>query len=94
MLFNLLNGTRKKSDKSELWSTIGSYISNELKGGKCNVQSAELSPDGKNLAVTLEVKTWIGLKTRHAGLVYSFQDNATVGRIVIGKRVDKGWIQS
>lgn len=94
LLSNLLNGTRKKSDKPELWPTINNYVSAALKGGKCKVEAAELSPDGKNLAVTLEVKTWIGLKTRQAGLIYSFQDNATIGRIVTGKREDTGWIQS
>src|SRR3989338_84277 len=94
LLFNLLNGTRKKSDKPELWPTISSYVSSSLKGGKCKVEDEELSPGGKNLAVTLEVRTWIGLKIRHAGLIYSFQDNATIGRIVTGKRGDNGWVQS
>ena len=94
LLFNLLNGTRKKLDKPELWPTINSYVSASLKGGKCKVETAELSPDSRNLAVTLEVKTWIGLKVRHVGLIYSFQDNATIGRIVTGKRGDKGWVQS
>lgn len=94
LLFNLLNGTRKKSDKPELWQAINDYVSASLKGGKCKVEAAELSPDDKNLAVVLEVKTWIGLKTRHVGMIYSYRDNATVGRIVTGKRGDKGWIQS
>lgn len=93
-LFNLLNGTRKKSDKPELWPAISSYVSTSLKGGKCKVEAAESSPDGTNLAVALEVKTWVGLKVRHVGLIYSLQDNANIGRIVTGKRGDKGWIQS
>lgn len=94
LLFNLLNGIRKKSDKPELWPAISVYVSTELKDGKCKVEVAELSPDGKNLAVVLEVKTWIGFKIRHAALIYSFQDNATIGRIVIGKRGNSGWVQS
>ena len=92
-LFNLLNGTRKKSDKTELWDTIGSNISALLKGGSCKVEDAELSPSGENLAVALEVRTWVGLKVRHVGLVYSIQDNVSIGRAVTGKRGDKGWVQ-
>ena len=93
-LFNLLNGTRKKSDRAELWLSIGNYLSTLLKGGNCKVETAELSPDGANLAVALEVRTWIGLKVRHVGLIYSLQEKANIGRVVTGKRGDKGWVQS
>jgi len=92
LLYNFLNGTRKKSDKTDLWPAINDYASMSLGGGRCNVDSAELSPDGKNLAVVLEVKTWMGLRTRHVGLIYSHPDHATIGRVVIGKRGEKGWV--
>lgn len=94
VLFNLLNGTRKKSDKTELWPVIGKYVSTLLNGGNCKIETAELSPNNTNLAVALEVRTWIGLKVRHVGLIYSLQDNVNIGRSVIGKRGDKGWVQS
>ena len=94
ILFNILNGTKSKSDKTDLWADIASNVSKLLKGGSCKVENAELSSNGENLAVALEIKTWIGLKTRHAGLIYSIQDNTNVGRIVMGKRSDKGWVKS
>ncbi|MBI4085770.1 MAG: DEAD/DEAH box helicase family protein [Candidatus Liptonbacteria bacterium] len=94
VLFNLLNGTRKKLDRTELWPAIGNYVSTLLRGGNCKVETAELSPNGASLAVALEVRTWIGLKVRHVGLIYSLQDNVNVGRAVTGKRRDKGWVQS
>ncbi|PIR05516.1 hypothetical protein COV56_02375 [Candidatus Kuenenbacteria bacterium CG11_big_fil_rev_8_21_14_0_20_37_9] len=93
-LFNLLDGTRKKSDKAELWPVIENYVSVLLRGSKCKVETAELSPNNENLAVALEVRTWIGLKVRHVGLIYSLKDNVNIGRVVIGKRGDKGWVQS
>lgn len=93
ILLNLLNGINNKSDKREQWDNIAKYTSKALKAGSAKVEHAEISPDGRNLAVSLEVKTWIGLRTRHVGLVYSLKDNANVGRTVSGKRGDKGWNQ-
>jgi len=44
------------------------------------------------LAVCLETKNWQGLKTRQAGLLYSIEEEAAVGRIVAGKRGAQGWL--
>jgi len=44
------------------------------------------------LAVCLETKNWLGLKTRQAGLLYSIQEQEAVGKIVAGKRGAQGWL--
>ena len=90
-LINLLNGVRRKMDKPELWDSITAKASDALKNnGK--IEAAELSPDGNHLAVALEIKDWLGLRTRYAGLIFSIKDNAIDGHIVLGKRGSQNWI--
>ncbi len=90
-LLSLLNGVRRKADKPEVWPIIVGNISSILEG-RSQVQAALLSPSGEHLAVCLETKNWLGIKTRQSGLIYAIQDSEVVGRIVIGKRGhDKGW---
>ena|SRR5258705_13136865 len=89
-LFNLLNGVRRKTDKQELWPTIVAEMS-QLLDGRSQVETAVLSPSGEHLAMCLETKNWLGLKTRHSGLLYAIRDHEAVGRIVIGKRGSAMW---
>jgi hypothetical protein len=89
-LTDLLNGLRRKSDKPELWTEIAEDIS-RVANAKSEVEAAILSPSEQYLAVCLETKNWLGLRTRQAGLLYSIAERETVGRIVAGKRGSKGW---
>jgi hypothetical protein len=59
--------------------------------GKCLVEAAELSPDGKSLAVVLTVKKLLGLSTHHAGLIYSMNEKMPLGRVLMGQRSAQGW---
>ena len=59
--------------------------------GRLQIESAALSPSGGHLAVSVETKSWLGLKTRQAGLLYAIRNRAVVGRIVLGKREAEGW---
>jgi superfamily II DNA or RNA helicase len=89
-LLNLLNGVRRKSDKQELWPRVIEDISRIL-DSRSQIEAAVLSPEGDQLAVSLETKNWLGLKTRQAGFLYSIRDRAPVGRVVLGKRGREGW---
>jgi hypothetical protein len=89
-LVNLLNGLRRKGDKPELWTRIGEDMSRIAKA-KSQVEAAILSPSEQYLAVCVETKNWLGLKTRQAGLLYSIQEQEAIGRIVAGKRGAQGW---
>jgi superfamily II DNA or RNA helicase len=90
-LVNLLHGIRRRADRPELWSTLIANTSPIL-GGRSKIEAVESSPDGDHLAVCIETKTLLGLKTRQAGLLYSIHENAIIGRIVLGKRGENGWI--
>ena len=89
-LLNLLDGLRRKTDKQELWPTIAADMSRKL-DGRAQVEAAVLSPSTEHLAVCLETKNWLGLKTRQAGLLYAIDDHEAVGRIVTGKRGTEVW---
>ena len=94
VLSNILNGVRSKSDRNDLWAAISNYVMKLMKSGAVKVENAELSPDGKKLAVVLEIKTWIGLKVRYSGMIYSIEDKNIIGHIISGKRSNEGWIKS
>ena len=89
-LVNLSNGLRRKTDNQELWPTIAANVSQVLEA-RSQVEAAILSPSGEHLAVCLETKNWLGLKTRQAGLLYAIRDHEAVGRIVSGKRGTEVW---
>lgn len=89
-LVNLLNGLRRKADKPELWTRIAEDMS-RIADAKSQVEAAILSPSEQYLAVCVETKNWLGLKTRQAGLLYSIQEQEAIGRIVTGKRGAQGW---
>jgi hypothetical protein len=84
-------GVRRKSDKQELWAEVVEGISPIL-GGKLQIEAAVSSPGGDHLAVSLETKSWLGLKTRQAGFLYAIHDRSPVGRVVLGKRETVGWV--
>jgi len=87
---NLLNGLRRQADKPEIWAEIAEDTS-RIVNSKSQVEAAMLSPTQDYLAVCLETKNWLGLRTRHAGLLYSIAEREVVGRIVAGKRDAQGW---
>lgn len=91
VLWSLLNGSRRKSDKSEFWEIIVAQVSKHIGKASYRVDAAELSPSNKCIAICLEMRTWLGLKIRYAGTFYSIAENAVVGHIVLGKRENHIW---
>lgn len=85
----LLDGKSRRADASQLWPEIADVMKPTL--GKCLVEAAEASPDGKSLAAVLVVKKLLGLSTRHAGLIYSLSDKVPIGRVLVGQRSEGGW---
>ena len=90
----LLYGLRRSSDGSDLWDTIAAKASAALGGGRCRLEAAQTSPDGRHLAVCSEVRTFLGFKVHQAGLLYSVNDNEIVGHIAMGKRTSSGWTEA
>lgn len=90
-LRDVVFGHRRTRDRYDVWGEVGARASEALRGARCQVEAAQSSPDGRHLAVSVEVRTMLGLRTQHAGLVYSLEDGAIVGRIALGKRRNDGW---
>lgn len=90
-LLDLLNGVCRKTDMQHLWPNI-SAIASRTVDARSEVEAAMLSPSGAYLAVCLQAKNWLGLKTRQSGLLYAIRDREPVGRIVLGKRGNDGWL--
>lgn len=89
----LLNGTRRSADASERWQEIRVKAVSTGNIGKCRVEAAALSPDGRSVAVCAEIKSLLGLRTRYAGMLYSLEQNAIIGRVVIVKRDGKAGLR-
>ena len=92
-LVDLLNGTKRTADESQLWETIAIKVTSVLGKGRCRVIAAILSPDRLHLAICAEVRTLLGFRVRHAGMVYSINDHSIVGRAAQGERSSEGWAE-
>jgi hypothetical protein len=92
-LMALLDGTSRRADRPELWEAIASAHKASL-GGRCTVESAELSPDGAKLAVVIEVKRMLGFRVEQAGLILNLEQRHLAGRSVLGQRANKQWIET
>jgi hypothetical protein len=90
-LADLLHGVRRTTEAPDYWEDITSKTSTALRGGRCRVETAHLSPDMRHLAVCSEVRTLLGFRVHQAGLLYSLEDGSIVGRVATGKRTATGW---
>lgn len=90
-LLKILDGSRRKEDKSDIWAIISTEVLKVADMKNCIVESAELSVDENKLAVCLKIKTWMGLKTRFSGIIFSIKDKAIVGKFIMGKRENGYW---
>jgi hypothetical protein len=88
----LLDGFERAADNSNLWPAIEAKAAHAMKVRRSRVEAAQASPNGGLVAISLEVPTFLGLGTQHAGCLYSIADQAIVGRIVRGKRKAGRWI--
>ncbi len=93
-LVDLLNGIRRTADEAKLWEVVATRITEMLGKGRCRVESAVLSPNRQRLAVCSEVRTLLGLRVHHVGLVYAIDDRSVVGRAAQGRRTSEGWVEN
>lgn len=86
----LLAGTRRSADAREHWDRIRPHLVAILNTERCRIEAAQLSPDHSKLVLAAEVKSMLGLRTQHAGMLYSLDQNAVLGRVAIVKRDGRG----
>lgn len=90
-LVRLLDGIQRNTDMQGAWTEIVARAQMVIGGGRFKIEAALLSPSENYLAVCLEVKTMLGMKTRQFGLLFSLKDKNIVGRIASGKRETDAW---
>ena len=91
-LVEMLDGIRRNADLGEIWDKIARRLNLAIKGGKCRIEAAILSPSTQRLATCAESKTMLGFRVHHVGAVYDLVDNAIIGRLPEGKRNGSGWV--
>jgi hypothetical protein len=89
-LAEMLSATRRAAHQQELWASI-LQLTSSVSDGRCAIESAQQSPDGLRLAVCVEQKKLLGLRTRYLGFVYSMGERVILGRIAVGKRASNTW---
>jgi hypothetical protein len=92
-LVDLLNDVKRTTDEPQLWDAVATKVAAILGKGRCRVVAAILSPDRLHLAICVEVRTLLGFRVRHAGMVYSINDHSIVGRVAQGERTSEGWTE-
>lgn len=80
-------------DEKLLWDNVAGRVSAALRGGKCKVEAAVLSPAKQHLATCAETRSFLGMRVRQIGAVYAVGEKSVVGRIATGKRGSQGWVQ-
>lgn len=89
-LRDILNGTLKGADRTELWQDIAALAGKTL--GPCTVLSAIGAPSGRSLTVCVETRKWLGLKVRYAGFVVTLEGGLKIqGLISCGRRQGEYW---
>jgi hypothetical protein len=76
-------------DARDRWDIIRPSVLSAV-NKKCQIESGQLSPDGQKLALAVEVKSLLGLRTQHAAMLYSLNDNAILGHVAVVKRDGNG----
>jgi hypothetical protein len=92
-LAEMLGGTRRAADEKPFWRDLA-QLASVVSDGRCIIESAQASPNGKHLAVCAEQKKLLGLRTRYIGFVYSLGDRAIIGKLAVGKRANLAWVEA
>lgn len=92
-LVEMLDGIRRTADDSERWEPVALAVGALKNINRCNVQAAVLSPAKTHLAVCCEFKTLFGLRTNQLAAIYDLTENAVAGRVAVGRRGDRGWVE-
>jgi hypothetical protein len=92
-LTELLDGIRHTTDETTLWDSVGARVATALRRGKCRIESAVRSPAQRHLATCSQVRTMMGMRVRQVGSIYDINRNTIIGRLAVGKRGSKNWLE-
>ena len=90
-LAEMLDGVRRNADHDEVWDKVVHRLAGILKGSRCRVEAAVLSPSKQHLATCAETKRLLGFRVQQVGAIYNLVDDAIIGRLAEGRRNGSGW---
>lgn len=93
ILGDLLDGTLRSHEVIENIQLVTENIISTLKNKKIEPEYFKMSPDQTRLAISVRVKTMLGFKTQFFGIIFSLSDNAVLGRISKGSRIESTWTE-
>jgi hypothetical protein len=88
--FCKLRNAPQTADETSLWDNVAGRLTAKLKGGRCRVEAAVLSPAKQHLATCAEAGSFLGIRVRQVGAVYAVGEKSVIGRIATGKRGPQG----
>ncbi|MEK7672872.1 MAG: SNF2-related protein [Patescibacteria group bacterium] len=92
ILKRLLDGTLVGGSHFELEENVCKKVCLLTAYKKAQILSSERSASGHHYVLCVEIKAFLGIKTRYIGLMYSTKDNGIVGQLCLGKRDKTHWI--
>lgn len=75
----------------EVTENMRTNLAFAIKHKTCEVESNKSNPDKKIIAICFSGKSFLGLRTRHFGALYSLDAETVVGKIAEGSRNTNGW---
>lgn len=91
-LREMLDGIRHTADLREVWPDIATALQQVLRGAKCRIETAVVSPSRTVIALRCEARTLLGMRVQHAGALYGLNDREVIGRAPLGKSTQRGWV--
>jgi superfamily II DNA or RNA helicase len=93
VLMSLLDGVNRRTDKVDLNEKISESLAKATGNKNPKIEFTELSPDKKLLAFSGEVRTFLGLKLRYVGGLFSIEENMILGKLSLGRRENGAWVE-
>jgi superfamily II DNA or RNA helicase len=92
ILKELLDGSLVGGSHFELEENVCKKVCLFTDYKKAQILSSERSASGNLYLLCVEIKAFLGMKTRYVGLMYSTKDNDVVGQLCLGKRDKMRWV--
>lgn len=93
ILSDLLDETQRGVEV-EITEAMCTKLASAAKYKTCKIESNRSNPNKKVVAVCFSCKSFLGLKIRHLGALYSLTNGVVIGRVAEGSRGSNGWTPS
>ena len=93
VMVKLLDGLNRQADSTLIWEKLKTIAISVFKNKNIKIEASQLSPDGKYLAVWIELKTFLWFIPKYGWFIYSISNDNIIWRIILWKRNKNVWIE-